>query len=67
MVGPDPLLWPLPWCGWVVDKYLSIEILNAVAITCVADYNVFVIENAAFAPNPIRCNASDAIHKTIQS
>ena len=64
MVGPTPLPWPLPWRGGMVGKYLSIEIPNAVAISCVVDCNVFVIENAASSFNHIRCNASNAIHKT---
>ena len=39
MVGVAPLPCPLPWCGGVVGKYLSIEMPNAVAILCATDCN----------------------------
>ena len=67
IIGPYPLPCPLPWCGRGVGKYFSVEILKSVAISCVTDCKVLVIENASFSLNPIRYSANDAIHNMIRS
>ena len=52
--------------GGVLEKN-SIDLSNAVLMSCVIDCKVFVVENAASLLNTILCNASEVIHNTIRS
>ena len=67
IIDPAQLPCPLPCSGGFVRKFVSIDNSNAVLMSCLVDFNVFIIEDAGFWLRPIRYKTKNDIQRTIRS